>query len=115
MGGIKGLGIGGTVAASNGMTSISLAGGPWEVKATPPTFPVHFFVHGPASETTSTAQPGGDVVLVAPAKIHSSLSQENVGGIAQLEVRFIPEPGMTLLLGSGVVGLALLGRNRIRD
>src|SRR5262245_4819659 len=64
LGGVKGLGVGGTVTASNGTTRISLDAAPWAVKATPSTFPTHFFVHGPASATTSTAQPGGDVVLV---------------------------------------------------
>ena len=114
-GGIKGLGVGGTVTASNGMTQVSLFGRPWAVKATPSTFPVNFFVHGPASGTTSTAQPGGEVVLVTPAKIHSNLSQDNVGVLTQLTVRFIPEPGTLLLLGSGVAGVLLLGRNRIRN
>jgi len=115
MGGIKGLGVGGTVTASNGMTQVSLFGGPWSVKATPTTFPVNFFVHGPASGTTSTAQPDGEVVLVTPSKIHSNLSQDNVGLSTQLTVRFIPEPGMLLLIGSGVVGLALIGCHRIRN
>jgi len=114
-GGIKGLGVGGTVTASNGVTQVSLFGRPWAVKATPTTFPVHFFVHGPASGTTSTAQPGGEVVLVSPSKIHSSLSQDNIGVLTELTVQFVPEPGMPLLLGSGVVGLALIGRHRIRN
>src|SRR5262245_14247965 len=115
MGGIKGLGVGGTVTASNGMTQVSLFGGPWEVKATPSIFPVNFFVHGPASGTTSTAQPGGEVSLVAPSKIRSNLTQDAVGVATQLTVRFIPEPGVLLLIGPGVVGLALIGRNRIRN
>jgi hypothetical protein len=28
--------------------------------------------------------------------------------------RFVPEPGMLLLLGSGVAGLVLLGRSRLQ-
>ena len=31
-----------------------------------------------------------------------------------LAIHFVPEPGLMLLLGSGVVGLALLGRSRMR-
>ena len=31
-----------------------------------------------------------------------------------LTLHFIPEPGMLLLLGSGVAGLVLLGRHRMR-
>jgi hypothetical protein len=30
-------------------------------------------------------------------------------------LRFVPEPGLLLLLGSGVAGLAALGRRRIRS
>src|SRR5262245_32180543 len=115
MGGIKGLGVGGTVTASNGMTQVSLFGHPWSVKASPTIFPVNFFVHGPASGTTSTAQPGGEVVLVTPSKIHSNISQDNVGLVAELTVHFIPEPGRLLLLCSGVLGLAMIGWNRIRN
>jgi len=28
-------------------------------------------------------------------------------------IRFIPEPGLLLLLGSGVIGLVVLGRTRM--
>jgi hypothetical protein len=31
-----------------------------------------------------------------------------------LKVHFIPEPGMLFLLGSGVAGLVVLGRRRMR-
>jgi len=31
-----------------------------------------------------------------------------------LTLHFIPEPGLLLLLGAGVVGLGLLGRSRIK-
>ncbi len=75
------------------------------------------WAHGPASETSSTAQPGGVVQLVTPAQMTTNLplgsnDKVAVGGIFMLH--FIPEPGLLLLLGSGVGGLALLGRRRIR-
>jgi hypothetical protein len=31
-----------------------------------------------------------------------------------LTIHFVPEPGLILLIGSGVVGLGLLGRSRLR-
>jgi hypothetical protein len=31
-----------------------------------------------------------------------------------LTLHFVPEPGFLLLLGAGVVGLGILGRNRMR-
>jgi hypothetical protein len=33
---------------------------------------------------------------------------------ASLTLHFVPEPGLLLLIGSGVVGLGLLGRSRMK-
>ena len=38
----------------------------------------------------------------------------NLGGFVVMTLNFIPEPGTLLLLGSGVIGLAALGRKRAR-
>ena len=70
----------------------------------------------PASTTTSTAQPGGMLQLVTPNQIVTNIpigSSDKVGSFVILVIRFIPEPGLLLLLGSGVVGLALVGRKRM--
>ena len=32
----------------------------------------------------------------------------------RLTIRFVPEPGVTLLLGSGIAGLLLFGRKRTK-
>jgi hypothetical protein len=37
-----------------------------------------------------------------------------MAGLIILVVHFIPEPGLLLLLGSGVLGLTVLGRRRLR-
>jgi hypothetical protein len=77
------------------------------------------FAHGPDSATTSTADPsdgGGVVQLVSPTQVRTDLpagSNQKVGAGQTLFIRFIPEPGMLLLIGSGVAGLALLGRRRM--
>jgi len=34
--------------------------------------------------------------------------------LVSMRVHFIPEPGLLLLLGSGVVGLVVLGRKRMQ-
>jgi len=75
------------------------------------------FAHGPASGTTSTAQPSGVLQLVTPNQVRTNLalgSSRKVAILGELLVRFIPEPGLLVLLGSGVAGLLLLGRSRIR-
>jgi hypothetical protein len=75
------------------------------------------WAHAPVSTTTSTAQPGGMFQLVTPNQTVTNLvlgSAEKQAGFTIVMYRFIPEPGLLLLLGSGVVGLALLGRRRIR-
>jgi hypothetical protein len=75
------------------------------------------FAHGPASGTTSTAQPGGVLQLVTPNQVRTNLalgSSRKVAILGELLARFIPEPGLLVLLGSGVAGLLLLGRSRIR-
>ena len=75
------------------------------------------FAHDPSSGTTSTAQPSGVVQLVTPNQIVTNLpfgTSERIGGGITLRINFIPEPGLLMLLGSGVLGLALLGRSRTR-
>ena len=60
--------------------------------------------------------PGGAgvITLVAPAGLMSTL-----GGafplFVSMTLTFVPEPGTLLLLGSGIAGLAILGRKRMRS
>ncbi|MGH0029505.1 MAG: PEP-CTERM sorting domain-containing protein, partial [Myxococcota bacterium] len=74
------------------------------------------FAHGPLSTTSSTAQASGVLQMVTANHItvvgpgDGDLS----GTVSRLLVHFIPEPGLLLLFGSGAVGMALLGRKRIR-
>jgi len=74
------------------------------------------FVHGPASGTSSTAQGSGVIQLVTPVVSVNNLDPPSnflaVFGI--LRLHFVPEPGMLLLIGSGVAGLVVIGRNRMR-
>jgi hypothetical protein len=132
--GTKGVGVGGLITAGGygGMRS-SLQAHPWTIKTAtvldqitptggpPPittTWVAQGWAHAPVSTTTSTAQPSGMVQLVTPSQIltNSTLgSNAKKGSFVILVIRFIPEPGMVLLLCSGVAGLALLGRRRMRQ
>ena len=126
-------GVGGWIAAGGyGGVKISLWAAPWTIKTAtvldqitptggPPrimtTLVANGWAHAPVSTTTSTAQPGGMVQLLTPNQIVTNLplgSTGKKGSFVILVIRFIPEPGLLLLLGSGVVGLALIGRKRMR-
>jgi hypothetical protein len=75
------------------------------------------FVHGPASLTSSTAKPSGVVQFVTPSQITTNLTAGSASlqsSINSIRFHFIPEPGMLLLIGSGVAGLILIGRSRMR-
>jgi hypothetical protein len=129
---IKGVGVGGILFVGNGVIRISVEAAPWTIKTaiaqdqilTPGNqnttivpLTAQGFAHGPISQTTSTAQPSGVVQLVSPAQVTTNLAfgtSEVLGIVLVYTVHFIPEPGMLLLLGSGVVGLLLLGRSKLR-
>jgi hypothetical protein len=130
----KGAGIGGILTI--GGTSpirISIEAAPWTLRTktsidqitTPVGGTVKIYVnrtekgfaHGPNTNTTSTALPSGVVQAITPMQVVTNLtngSNRKIALFGFLTIHFIPEPGMLLLLGSGVAGLVLLGRHRMR-
>jgi len=56
---------------------------------------------------------GGVVQLISAFHVTTNAAG-NLPGLAIQTLTFVPEPGTLLLLGSGVVGLALYGRRRLR-
>jgi len=136
MSGVKGVGIGGllTIGGGTNPIRISIEAAPWTIKTgtsideiTTPMTPSGVkkfvnrtamgFAHDPGSVTTNTAQPSGVVQLISPMQVVTNLTSGSNAKIALfgfLTVHFIPEPGMLLLLGSGVAGLVLLGRHRMK-
>jgi hypothetical protein len=74
------------------------------------------WVHGPASAPwSSAAQNSGVIQLISPLEIMVSLGGSTfVPGFSTLKMHFVPEPGTLLLIGSGVAGVVLLGRKRMK-
>ena len=58
----------------------------------------------------------GVLQIVTPAQVVTTilaLSNKKVASGGIFLLKFIPEPGLLLLLGSGVIGLVVLGRTRM--
>jgi hypothetical protein len=87
------------------------------------------YAHGPSSASSTTASfttatvgtlmvtGGGVIQLISPSQVLTNLTtgtSDKVAAGPTFLIRFIPEPGLLLLIGSGVAGLALLGRSRMR-
>ncbi len=132
-GGIKGIGIGGllTINVLNGVANVSIHAKPWQIaqatlidqiettgeQITFVDVNIRGFVHGPASASSTSGAVGGVIQLISPSQVITNLTlgtSDKVGAGQTLFIRFIPEPGLLLLIGSGVAGLALLGRSRMR-
>ncbi len=128
--GSMGAGIGGVVTVNTFAdvgVKISVFGAPWTVGAaavasvrTPNdalgTRSTTGFIHGPASASSTAAQVGGVIQSVFATAVRTSLNPSGdaifARGFGRFE--FIPEPGLLLLLTSGVAGLVALGRSRTR-
>jgi hypothetical protein len=125
----RGVGIGGTITmGGNGSVRVSVEGAPWSfhtvtqvnqtVKGNFITLSRRGWRHGPGSLSSSTtAQTSGVINKVQAATVKTAGitgNSQNVSLFIDLRLHFIPEPGLLLLLGSGVVGLAVLGRSRLK-
>jgi len=125
--GTRGIGIGGTVTAGNTTGfRVSLHNAPWQLAPATLlqstvggviTAMATGYVRGPLSNTSTAAKTGGSIQLIAPTQVFT----EGVPGgysdqqalFTRLTLHFVPEPGLILLLGPGVLCLAALGRERM--
>jgi hypothetical protein len=126
--GNTGIGVGGLLTLGRfGAIRISLQAQPWTLGTMTgvnqtagggfKTLSRAGFVHGAASGNSSTATDSGVVQLIAPQQVTTTGvpgNSANVALFSTLTLHFIPEPGLLLLIASGVVGLGLLGRSRFR-
>jgi hypothetical protein len=129
--GNTGIGVGGLLTKGGaGTVRVSIEAAPWTLgtgtavnqtgKGNFKTVTASGFIHGAASDTGgggSTAVNSGVVQLIAPMQVTGIGTGDNntlQSLFTILTIHFIPEPGFLLLLGAGVVGLSILGRNRMR-
>jgi hypothetical protein len=126
--GTQGVGVGGLLTiGSGGAIRISLQANPWTLgqgtsldqtdNGSLTTYYSTGFAHGPASLTSSTAAPSGVVKFISPLQVTTNITSGSSAVLklfSSIKLHFVPEPGMVLLLGSGVVGLVLLGRHRMK-
>lgn len=118
--GVKGVGVGGLVVAGSGPLQFSIEGAPWTLHTATLGFatgggsrvPVYAsgFAHGVGSLTGTTGLPGGSLQLVTPISVRSNQGAE-FAVFGRLGVRFLPEPGVALLLAAGCLGLGVLHRH----
>jgi len=106
------IGVGGSTSVSF-LVDVTVAGAPWTTgPATVASQAVTGFARGPGAQAGTTAQAGGQVRLVTPLFISTSIAEGPLPAFGILTLQFVPEPGTLVLLGSGIVGLVAIGRSR---
>jgi hypothetical protein len=127
-GGATGVGVGGLLTTLGvGSIRFSVQANPWTIGASSgvnqtangafQTRTRSGFAHGPASNSSTTLRNSGVIQLITPAQVDVLGVPANnlkLTLFSTLTIHFVPEPGLLLLIGSGVVGLGLLGRSRLR-
>jgi PEP-CTERM motif len=105
------VGAGGT-ATAEGPINVTVVGAPWTTgTASVGTATAMGFARGPASQTSSTGRPDGELQLVTPIRILTNLpSFAELPAFGVLTLRFVPEPTTVALLGGGLAATALFGR-----
>jgi hypothetical protein len=122
------IGVGGILTAGRfGNVRISIEAGPWTIgsgsainqtqKGAFQTVTASGFAHAAASGSSAVAAASGMIQLISPMQVTTIGAGDNNDQLSLfsiLTLHFIPEPGFLLLIGAGVTGLGILGRNRMR-
>ena len=122
-----GIGVGGLLTlGGSGTIRVSLVGAPYTVATVSAVastangglqvFQENGFAHGPLSQTSSTAVTSGVLQIVTATRIRTvdPFGEETSGLISRtlIHALHVPEPRAFLLLASGAVAVAWLGRRR---
>jgi hypothetical protein len=71
------------------------------------------------TNTSTAAKLGGAIQLITPSQVFTEsilgTYSDTQALFTRLTLNFVPEPGLSLLLAPGVVGLALPGSRRMRS
>jgi hypothetical protein len=130
--GTRGVGIGGTITASFSLSptplELSFHHAPWQLAPATllqstangiVTAMATGYARGPLSNTSTAAKIGGTIQLITPSQVYTlgvpGGHSDTQALFTRLTLNFVPEPRLLLLLGPGVVGLAVLGRRRMRS
>jgi hypothetical protein len=57
----------------------------------------------------------GVVTMISPTRVNTNLETGNTPAIGRASYQFVPEPGSLLLIGSGVIGLMLVARRKMKN
>jgi len=95
-----------------GAVNLTVIGAPWTTgTAAVGTITAMGSAHGPASGTSSTAAPSGQLRLVTPVFISTHIGASAViAAFGILTMHFVPEPGLIALVGAGIALLGAIGR-----
>lgn len=108
----------GGFATQPGAVNLTVNGAPWTTGTVMAqglgTSTFTGYAQGPASAPSSTARPGGTLLLVTPFTVTTNIASDGpLSGFAFLTLRFVPEPASAIFLGTGLALLSGLGRQRL--